>query len=579
MSSAHYSAQQRRALNQVWNAAGAYGFQPLFLSLDPGGRPDLYLNTIVGCVRKWYGEAEPERLFQSWAGDRRQALLDDLAWLALESAAFARELPARPMLAELRRAHAEAFFDQEQLLSRQEWMARNQLSYTMQAARWRAVLGRRPPVMTPYENRLSAALDTAGLDRAALFPAILEVFFRFHLFSGTSRPPSALRLRLTGRLAGMMTRLMTTEIIHTDVVDLGRAAGAEEGGTPAADPRRAVLRLKEDADADRQYIESCFGPPLLPARELGLAEQALCTGIHLGCRLWYTSGLPNPERAKNPEARRMAEQALLQAERNRAAFSADAALYQNAIQRLTERIQNCLQVHSEAETEPARRGRLDPSRVWRAAVLGDERVFLREEPSNRPGFAVDLLLDASASRLHCQETVAAQGYILAESLARCGVPVRVSGFCSLRGYTVLRVLKGFGDRSRGVFRYFASGWNRDGLALRAAGTLLEGPPDRRRILLVLTDASPSDSRRIPPGGESPLGHDYDGPPAVADAAREVRALTRRGLRVGAVFMGPAANVPAAESIYGQSLARIRSMDQLAGAAGTLIQNEIRELEG
>ena len=129
----------------------------------------------------------------------------------------------------------------------------------------------------------------------------------------------------------------------------------------------------------------------------------------------------------------MAEQALLQAERNRAAFSADAALYQNAILRLTERIQNCLHVHGQVETETARRGRLDPSRVWRAAVLGDQRVFQREEPSNRPGFAVDLLLDASASRLHCQETVAAQGYILAESLARCGVPVRVSGFCSLRG--------------------------------------------------------------------------------------------------------------------------------------------------
>lgn len=579
MSAAHTSAQQRRALNQVWNAAGAYDMQPLFLSLDPEGKPDLYLNTIAGCVHKWYGGAEPERLFQFWAGDRRQALLDDLAWLALESAAFARELPGRPLLAELRWAHAEAFFDQEQLLSRQEWMARNQLSCTMQTARWRAVLERRPPVMTPYEKRLSAALDMAGLDGAALFPAIREVFSQFHLFNGKSKPPSALRLRLTGRLAEMMTRLTPAEIVHTDVVDLGRAAGEGEGGAPAADPRRAVLRLKEDVNTDRQYIESCFGPSLLSAQELGLSEQALCTGIHLSCRLWYTAGVPRPERAKNPEARRMAEQALLQAERNRAAFSADAALYQNAISRLAERIHNCLQVHSEAETETARRGWLDPSRVWRAAVLGDERVFLREEPSNRPGFAVDLLLDASASRLHCQETVAAQGYILAESLGRCGVPVRVSGFCSLRGYTVLRVLKDFGDKSRGVFRYFASGWNRDGLALRAAGTLLEAPPDRRRILLVLTDASPSDSRRIPPGGEYPLGHDYDGAPAVTDAAREARALARRGLRVGAVFMGPSANVPAAEKIYGKSLARIRSMDQLAGAAGGLIQNEIRELEG
>jgi len=171
-------------------------------------------------------------------------------------------------------------------------MAKNQLTYTMQAARWRAVLERRPPVMTPYEKRLSAALDLAGLEGDRLVPAILEVFSRFRLFSGRTRPPSALRLRLTGRLAGMMTRLMPTEIVHTDVVDLDRAAGAGEGG--AADPRRAVLRLKEDAAADRQYIESCFGHSLLPARELGLAEQALGAGIHLGCRLWYTAGVPPP---------------------------------------------------------------------------------------------------------------------------------------------------------------------------------------------------------------------------------------------------------------------------------------------
>jgi nitric oxide reductase activation protein len=191
---------------------------------------------------------------------------------------------------------------------------------------------------------------------------------------------------------------------------------------------------------------------------------------------------------------------------------------------------------------------------------------------------VDLLLDASSSRMHCQEAVAAQGYILAESLARCGVPVRVSGFCSLRGYTVLRVLKDFGDSSGQVFRYFAAGWNRDGLVLRAAGELLEVPPEQRRLFLLLTDASPNDSRRISPGGKYPFGRDYADAPAVEDAAREVRALRKQGIRVGAVFMGPSLNVPAAETIYGKSLAHIRSMDQLAAAAGALIQAEIRELE-
>ena len=574
----HCTAGQRRALNQVWNGAGIYGFEPLFLSLNGDGTPNLYLNTIVGCVRKWYGEEGPARLFEAWAGDRRQALLDDLAWLALESAAYQKELPQRPILVDLRRDWAAEFFDKEHTLSRQEWMAKNQLSYTMQSARWRAVLGKRPPVMTPYERRLSAALALGPMEKQELFPAILELFARFRLFDGKSRPPSALRFHLTGRWAGVMTRLMPTEIVHTDVASVGHGKGSDQGDGPRPDARRAKIRLKEDAASDRLYIQSCFGPSLLPARELAMAEQKLCTGLHLGCHLWYTAGVPTPEQAPRGEARRLAEGAQLQAERNRAAFSADAALYQNAIRRLTEQIQNCLQVHSQLEEETARCGKLDSPRVWRAAVLSDRRVFVRETDAARPGFSVDLLLDASSSRMHCQEAVAAQGYILAESLARCGVPVRVSAFCSLRGYTVLRVLKDFRDASGQVFRYFAAGWNRDGLVLRAAGELLTVPPEQKRLLLLLTDASPNDSRRIPPGREFPFGRDYADAPAVEDAAREVRALERQGCHVGAIFMGPSLNIPAAETIFGRKLARIHTPDQLASAAGRLIRAEIQELE-
>lgn len=298
-------------MNQVWNGAGVYGFEPLFLSLNGDGSPNLYLNTIVGCVRKWYGEEGPARLFQAWAGDRRQALLDDLAWLALESAAYQLELPQRPILADLRRDWAVEFFDKEHTLSRQEWMAKNQLSYTMQSARWRAVLGKRPPVMTPYERRLSAALALGPMEEQELFPAILELFARFRLFDGRSRPPSALRLHLTGKWAGVMTRLMPTEIVHTDVASVGHGKGSDEGDSTKLDIRRASIRLKEDISSDRLYIQSFFGPSLLPQRELAAAEQKLCAGLHLGCHLWYTAGVPTPEQAPGGEARRLAEQARL----------------------------------------------------------------------------------------------------------------------------------------------------------------------------------------------------------------------------------------------------------------------------
>lgn len=161
---------------------------------------------------------------------------------------------------------------------------------------------------------------------------------------------------------------------------------------------------------------------------------------------------------------------------------------------------------------------------------------------------------------------------------RCGVPVRVSSFLSLRGYTVLQVLKGFADKngSRKIFNYFASGWKQDGLALRAAGDLLRSAPEERHLLL-LTGASPNDSHRIPPDGQHPFSRDYSGRATVENTAREVRSLRRKGIRVAAVFMGETLSVPNAEEIYGKNWACIRSMDQLAGAAGALIRHEIQEL--
>ncbi len=78
-----------------------------------------------------------------------------------------------------------------------------------------------------------------------------------------------------------------------------------------------------------------------------------------------------------------------------------------------------------------------------------------------------------------------------------------------------------------------------------------------------------------PTGKVPLSRSYDGEAGVQDTAEEVRALRQQGVRVAAVFMGENASAPDARTIYGQDLVRIQRMDQLATAAGKLIQEEIR----
>ena len=525
-----------------------------------------------------YGDELVRSLFDAWEGDIRQTMLDDLTWLYLESAVYALELPRRPVLSALRRAHADYFFGIQYKLSRQEWMAKNQLVYSMQAARWRAVQGRTPPVMTPYEKNLDAALSPETPPKPdELKAALLAVYAKFELFNGTVHQKAGLHLHLDGLLASLMTRTMPTQMIKTDRVTVEHSGSVDASGSGIhADKRLAHITLRQRAEEDRAYIESCFGRSLYPPERLRKAEQELCTGEHLGCHLWFASGVPSPEQAPTPEAKHLAEQAQLQAERNRAYYSKNLELHRSVVLRLTEQIRNCILVHQQPNARVARSGNLDPERVWRT-VMDDDRVFRCAEEENQPSFTVDLLLDASASRLHCQEVIAAQGSILAQSLAACGIPVRVSCFSSLRGYTVLRVLKGFKEKSlQGICQYFASGWNRDGLALRAAGDLIgfDPGPAARHLLILLTDASPNDSRRIPPSAENPLGCGYEDAAGVADTAAQVRALQRMGIRVSAVFMGEDSSAGAAAQIYGKNMARIRGMDQLARAAGRLIQNFI-----
>ena len=408
MDAQSYTAQERRAANQVWAAAGAYGFEPLFLARNTDGTIDFYMNCIVGLVHKYYGDALIRDIFSAWEGDTRQPMLDDMAWLYLENAAYRLELPRRPVLEALRFAHADYFFAIQYKLSRQEWMAKNQLVYTMQAARWRKVLGRTAPVMTPYESSLAAALAPENIpEPAQLKNDLLALFAKFALFDGKVRQKPALHLRLQGFWAKLATKAMPTQMIKT---------------------------------------------------------------------------------------------------RNRAYYAKNQELHRSVVLRLTEQIRNCILVHQQPDQRIARSGDLCAGRVWRAPYLNDDRVFLCPEEENCPAFTVDLLLDASASRLHCQEVIAAQGVILAESLANCGIPVRVSAFSSLRGYTVLRVLKSFTDKNRqNIFCYFASGWNRDGLALRAAGDLIRYAPGpaSRLLMTLLTEASPPHGRRSPPTAQPP----------------------------------------------------------------------------
>ena len=257
METSSYSAQQRRAINLVWTASGDYQFEPQFLALKSNGEPDFYMNCVIGLVHKWFGDKMPKRLFAYWAGDARQNVFDELCWLALENAAYEKELPERPVLADLRRKHAEEFFASEYQLSRQEWMEKNQLVYAVQSDRWKTILGQKPPILAPWEKGLAQALACPGtMNAAELEIAVRTAFEKYLQFDGTVHKKGGFQLHFDDKWAPLLTKLLPTEIVRTDDLTIGRSAmPGENGMVKVSNALRSRLRSNEHETEDRGYIE------------------------------------------------------------------------------------------------------------------------------------------------------------------------------------------------------------------------------------------------------------------------------------------------------------------------------------
>jgi nitric oxide reductase activation protein len=301
-------------------------------------------------------------------------------------------------------------------------------------------------------------------------------------------------------------------------------------------------------------------------------EGMLCTGSHSSCHLHLTRG----EFVENELSSQVRKARLKQRESNLKHYDESHARNSNLISKLERRIRNTMLTSTEATKLKSESGSLVIEKVWRNVYLNDDKVFVRTLHEKTMDLCVDIMLDGSASQMSRQESIAAQGYIIAESLTRCGIPVRVSSFCSVRDFLVLNVYRDYGDtkRNKAIFDYTVAGFNRDGLAIRTALHLAGEGRFQNRILIVLTDGDPNDMHGMSISGRLPGRKEYAGPAGVEDAAREVRKGIQSGIAVIGVFTGQDRNVEAAKKIYGRNFARISSPDKFADVVGVLLQNEL-----
>ena len=513
--------QKRRAENLIWNCAGDYSFVPDFKAYDSNGDADLYWNIIFGAARRRYEYEKLEELFAMLDKYKNAAVYQTIFWNAIEPVLFRTELSGRPVLESMRPASEET------------------------------------------ELKLDADMTTDEIVMTAK-----RFFYEHYGLYGEGKTRLKYRL-LRGRRLSVDSFLQRGQIITHE-------KGLYHGDVPGWDGEYS-LSTKLNESQLREFLETKFGRSIYPVERIVRLEKQLCTGNHKFTHLFYTRGEVVELHGvySTFEMHQRKRQAEVIAD-NRAFYEKNLQRNKLLISRLSTDIMNSILLHMQPAKVKANAGAIDPALAWRAAKLNDEKVFGKIENENAGDMSVDILLDASHSQIERTAKISSQAYILAEALSRCRVPCRVMSFCSMSGFTILRLFNDYSPDSdnSSIFDYYAEGCNRDGLAVRAAGELISKTPYEHKMLIVLSDVKPLDVAKIR-RDERDVGVSYDAVRALTDTAHEVRRLRADGVSVLCIFTGEDENLPSAKMVYGHDFVRIRDFSLFADTVGKLIMDQIK----
>lgn len=569
-----YDAKRRRALNIVWDVSWDYHFDPDFLAYTESGTPDLYLNAVVGFTRKYYDVKLIHQMFEEMADSALRDTFTDLFWLGLEYATYAKEAPVRPVLPYLRKQHARAYFDGTKL-------DKTGVAHEMQAARWHEVLGEGLDLHDPWAKGLYANLcfdpswDTRQL--CDHFRKLTKKYFVSHFLVRESLEKVIISKGLGDFLDWLLPHVFRKQESVFNFLYSKKQALDILAGKKAHNGLMAFI-TGQTASENYQYIIDCFGASIYPPQKMLDIDQAWCNGPHRGCHLHFTRGRLGSKGATG-EASRWLQGAHAQRVKNLAYYKDHGEQCRKSIARLTHQLRSVMRMAQTRLPVPAKEGKLVPGLVWRALKVNDSRVFFERETVSSPDFTVDLMLDASASRGEYQQVIASQAYVIAESLRQCGIPYQVYSFCTLRNYTVLTLFKDYADKKRctSLFNYVATGWNRDGLALRGARQLMGDFTQTKKILIMLTDAEPNDDKPLVGDGLF-SSSEYRDEKAVANTADEAASLRREGIRIIGLINGENQHIMKdARKIFGEDCVEVRDLDKMADSVGKMLCRQIEAL--
>ena len=565
--------QKRRAENLIWNCAGSYSFTPDFKAYDRAGQADRYWNCIIGAVRRLYDYPKLEAVLRSFQQYEECDVYEGLFWLGLENAVFAGEQAVRPVLAGLREAYASRYV--------QEHAGRpaNDLDFLgrLSLAHWQRVLGQQLSLSKTEVLLLDALEFSPADDTDAIVKKASALFLQWFQITteekkrkkhGLILPPFA---KLNAKKSSGRYRKF----------GIGFADHPENiyGGVSSGQDAHYEIKTTLSSEELRSFMETKYGKSMFPPRRVAELEKALCTGSHQNCHLLFTYGERlAPGQVQNAFEALSRQREAAQVKKNRQYYQDNIVRNRIAVSRLSGNIRNSVLMHLQPSLIKANSGLLNAPSIWRGKQLDDENVFWKTEHSDKGELCVSILLDASTSQKNRQEIISTQGYIIAESLTRCGIPCRVISFCSMTGYTILRIYRDYSrpQDNQAIFDYVSNGCNRDGLAVRASHRLMLDDPYENKLLIILSDVKPNDVVRMHTAADAEA-IPYENRAGIRDTALEVRRARSDGIAVVCIFTGDDEDVPSAKLVYGKDFIRIQSFDRLADAVGRLIQNQIKNM--
>lgn len=552
--------QENRIKNIIWDGSMDYETEPFISGEDLSGNPDFYINLILGLSAKYFGSDKLEKLFSNWEYNFYRNKFDMFAIFILEDFIYKREVKSRKVLKSLRKNYAQKFLEDKYDLQRKNLALKENLFFHMQIKKVNGILGRTyklsPKKEKIYKN-LKLANDT---DENNLEERILNIF----------------RENLSYRENEF---LKFTPLQNFSLFDSMSFVKLERSTSPSAfgdfkNKNKNIfsnflysLSLKRRKEK-KKYLEDNFGKSIFSEDEMKLIEEKYLTDAHKKSKLHYTRGI---------DFKNVSEENIEEAyNRHLLKFKENRNFYNNEIKSLSKKIRLALSSHAGSDEVITNSGKLISKLAYKSMISDNVNIFSKKVLTLNSFLKVDLILDASASLMDLESDIAIEAYIVSKSLENNEILNRVISYQSLGDYTVITILKDYEEKSEfeKIFRYRASGWNRDGLFYRAYKELLE-EENKNHLLISLTDAYPRDIKALSTKNFF-APKKYAEKESLIDTKKELDKLRKSGIHTAAILNSD--KIENAKFLFGRNYIKIKSVKEIANIAGRFIQQEIANIE-